>query len=185
VKERNESQGREATQPVNEKIRHERMQLISAEGQNLGIFSRDEALREAARANLDLVLLAEQGGEGVPVARIMDFGKTLYAKKKQQADAKKKQQVIQIKELKLRPKISEHDYQTKMNQGIDFLTSGKRLKITLMFKGREAVTREERGAEMFDKIQKTFEDAGIMKHLVQEKDAKSPQAWSRVYYSKK
>ena len=185
MKERNDSQGKESTQLVNEKIKFEKMQLISADGQNLGIVIRDEALRLAYRAELDLVILADQGSEGVPVAKIMDFGKTLYSKKKQQADAKKKQQVIQIKELKMRPKISEHDYQTKMNQALQFLKEGKRLKVTLMFKGRETATREERGTEMFDKLQKTFEDAGIMKGLVQEKDSKSFQAWSRIYYTKK
>ena len=86
----------------------------------------------------------------------MDFGKALYAKKKQQAEAKKSQKVIQVKEIKLRPKIGEHDYQTKINQAIDFLKDGKHLKVTLMFKGREAAMREERGEELFRKIDESF-----------------------------
>lgn len=185
VKERNESHPKEAVQLINEKIKFDKMQLISADGQNLGIITREEALRLAYREDLDLVLLAEQGGEGYPVAKIMDLGKSLYAKKKQQADAKKNQKVIQIKELKMRSKISEHDYQTKMNQALQFLKDGKRLKVTFMFRGRESVTREERGGEMFNKIEQTFENAGILKNLVQEKDSKSPQVWSRIYYIKK
>ena len=170
---------------INEKIRFEKMQLITHEGKNVGSVSREEALRLARSVNLDLVIIAEQGGEGLPVAKIMDFGKVLYAKKKQQAEAKKKQQVIQIKELKLRPKIAEHDFMTKMNQGLQFLQEGKRLKVTLMFRGREIAMKEERGTELFNKIQVVLDEAGLTKNLVQEKDMKTPQLWSRVYYLKK
>lgn len=169
---------------INEKIRFDKVQVISNDGKNLGVLTRDEALRLARQAELDLVLLSEQGGEGAPVVKIMDFGKALYAKKKQLADAKKHQKVIQIKEIKLRPKISEHDYQTKMNQAMQFLKDGKHLKVTLMFKGRETATREERGDEMFAKINSTFEQSGLTK-LVQEKDVKATQLWSRIYYLKK
>ena len=122
--------------------------------------------------------------EGVPVVKIMDFGKALYAKKKKQAEAKKSQKVIQVKEIKIRPKIGEHDYQTKMNQAIQFLKDGKRLKVTLMFKGREIVLQQERGKELFDKVDKSFQDAGLA-HVVQEKDSRMGQLWSRIYYLKK
>lgn len=169
---------------INEKIRYERMQLILADGQNIGIVSRDEALRAAREAQLDLVILTEQGPEGFPIAKVLDFGKAAYAKKKQQAEAKKKQHIIQIKELKLRPKIGEHDYQTKINQAIEFLKEGKRLKVTIMFRGRESAMRDERGAEFFEKIAKSFDDAGLTKHLIQEKDVKTPQSWTRMYYMK-
>ena len=170
---------------INEKIRYDKMQLITHEGKNLGVVSREDALRFARTVGLDLVLLADQGAEGVPVAKVMDFGKVLYAKKKQQAEAKKKQQIVQIKEIKIRPKIAEHDYLTKMNQAFQFLKEGKRVKVTLMFKGREAVMREERGSEIFNKIHQTFEEKGVTKNLVQEKDLKAPQMWSRIYYLKK
>ncbi len=173
-----------ATPLMNEKIRFDRMQVISADGRNLGILSRDEALKLARQADLDLVLLSEKGGEGQPVVKIMDFGKALYAKKKQLAEAKKHQKVIEVKELKLRPKIGEHDYQTKMNQAIQFLKEGKHLKVTLMFKGREAAMRDEKGEELFAKINSSLEAAGLTK-VMQEKDAKAPSMWSRVYYLKK
>lgn len=170
---------------INEKIRFERMQLITHDGKNLGIVSREDALREARFAGLDLVIIAESGADGVPVAKVLDFGKALYAKKKQLGEAKKHQKVIQVKELKLRPKIAEHDYQTKMNQCLQFLEEGKRVKITLTFRGREIAMKEDRGTELFDKIQKTVDEAGFAKNLVQEKDTKTPQLWSRVYYLKK
>src|ERR1700744_3143797 len=133
------------TQLINENIRVSRLQLITHDGQNVGVVSREEALRLAHVAGLDLVLIAEAGAEGVAVAKIMDFGKAIYAKKKKQAEAKKHQKVIQVKELKLRPKIGEHDFITKMNQAIQFLKEGKHLKITLQFRGREITTSEERG----------------------------------------
>lgn len=169
---------------INERIRYDKMQLITHDGVNEGVVSRDVALRMAREAGMDLVIIAEQGKEGAPVAKIMDYGKVLYAKKKQQADAKKKQHVIQVKELKLRPKIGEHDFQTKMNQAIDFLHEGKRVKFTLTFRGREITMKGERGGQLFDRIQKTLEESDVASQLLQEKDAQTDTMWSRVYYLK-
>ena len=174
----------ESSALVNEAIRFEKVQLITNDGKNLGVMPKDQALKLAKAEHLDLVILAESGAEGLPVAKIMDFGKMIYAKKKQQAEAKKHQKVIQIKEIKLRPKIGEHDYQTKMNQAIQFLKDGKHLKVTLMFRGREAVGLEARGTEILDKIAKTFEEAGLTK-IAHEKDARTSQSWTRIYYLKK
>ena len=101
---------------INEKIRFDKMQLIIDNGENRGIVSRLDALRAAQDVGLDLVINAEKGGMGVPVAKIMDFGKMLYEKKKQQAEAKKKQHVIINKEIRLRPNIEEHDYQVKLKK---------------------------------------------------------------------
>ena len=84
----------------------------------------------------------------------------------------------------MRPKIGEHDYETKINQGIQFLKEGKFLKITLMFRGREAATRDERGEEIFAKVDQSFEAASLTK-IGREKDSKAPQLWSRVYFLKK
>jgi len=160
------------------------MQLIDEKGVNRGIVSRDEALRLSVEAELDLVLLSESGGDGVPVVKIMDFGKALYEKKKKLAEAKKHQKIVQVKEVKFRPKIGAHDFETKMNRGIGFLKEGKHLKITLMFRGREMATKQERGRELFDRIHKVFEEQDILKDLVQEKDSKAGQFWSRIYYLK-
>lgn len=173
-------------QPINENIRFPRVQLITGDGQNVGVVSREDALRTAQIAGLDLVLIAEKGSEGFPVTKIMDFGKLLYAKKKKQSEAKKHQKTIQVKEIKLRPKIGEHDFITKMNQAVQFLEDGKHLKVTIAFRGREIITKEERGSQMFDKINKFLEEQDMIpgENLVQEKDLKMGQLWSRIYYIK-
>lgn len=169
---------------INEKIRFPRVQLITNEGENIGVVSREEMLFAASRAGLDAVVIAEQGSEGVPVVKIMDYGKAQYAKKKKQAEAKKRQKVVLVKEVKMKPKIAEHDYQTKMNQAIDFLYDGKRVKITLEFRGRELATREERGSEFFEKINTTLAEKGLLDQLVQEQEAAMGKVWSRIYYLK-
>ena len=169
---------------INEKIRALRVQLIAEDGRNIGIVTRGDALKLAQEAGLDLVIIADEGREGVPVAKVMNFGKSLYEKKKKQHEAKKHQKVIQVKEVKMGPKIGEHDFQTKMRQVIDFLNEGKRVKITLFFKGRENATRTERGTELFDKIQQLFEKNDLLKNLGQEPDSRMGSLWSRIYYLK-
>ncbi len=174
---------KDQTSLINEQIRAPRLQLITHEGVNIGVVSRDEALRMARQEGLDLVLIAESGNERVPVVKIMDFGKDLYAKKKKQAESKKHQKVIQVKEIKIRPKIGEHDYETKLKQAAQFLKDGKRVKITLCFRGRENMTKDARGGELFAKVSQSFEALGLPE-LVQEKDMQAGQFWSRVYYVK-
>lgn len=174
----------EDTTLMNEKIHYDRLQLITHEGANLGVVSRADALRLAREAGLDLVVIAEKGADQLPVAKIMNYGKISYEKKKQQATARKKQKVIQIKEIQVRPKIGEHDFQTKINKGIALLQEGKYLKISLIFRGREAAMRNERGQELFDKVDQAFEQAGISKNVVQDQDSKMPSMWARVYYLK-
>jgi len=178
------NKNKESLQPINEDIRANQVQLINQDGENVGVVSRREALKLAQEADLDLVQIAESGSKGVPVVKIMDFGKVLYERKKKHVEAKKKQKVIQIKEVKLRPKIGEHDYQTKMKRGLEFLNAGKHLKVTLMFRGREIASKHERGQELFERIEKTFEEHGILDKLVREKDSRAGQFWSRVYYVK-
>lgn len=169
-----------------QRIRAERVQLITQTGENIGVVSRLIAINMAQDAGLDLVVLSEEGKEGVPVVKIMDLGKDLYEKKKKQADAKKHQKIIQIKEIKLRPKIADNDYETKLKQAIGFLNEGKRVKVTLWFKGRENVNKDVRGAQIFERLEKSFEDHGLgANDLVCEKDAKAGIAWARIYYLKK
>lgn len=170
-------------QPINEQIRFPKLQLINNEGVNIGVITRDEALKMARASDLDLVLVADRGQEGVPVAKIMDFGKLLYAKKKKQAEAKKHQKTIQVKEIKMRPKIGEHDYQTKLKQGAQFLKDGKHVKITLLFRGREAAASQERGKQMFDKITETFAQEGL-DNVILDKEIKTGSFWSRIYLIK-
>ena len=175
---------RESAPLINQQIRAESVQLITQDGENIGTISRSQALRQAEEAGLDLVLIAQTGKDGIPVVKIMDFGKVLYEKKKKTIEAKKHQKVIQVKEIKMSPKIGEHDYQTKIKQAIQFLTSGKRVKVTLSFRGREIATKEVRGSELFTKIQKSFEENEWASNLVQEQDSKMGKMWSRIYYLK-
>jgi translation initiation factor IF-3 len=169
---------------INQQIRAEHVQLITQDGENIGTISRSQALRQAEEAGLDLVLIAQSSKDDVPVVKIMDFGKVLYEKKKKTLEAKKHQKVIQIKEVKMSPKIGEHDYQTKIKQAVQFLTTGKRVKITLSFRGREIATKEARGSELFSKIEKSFQEHDLSNNLVQEQDAKMGKMWSRIYYLK-
>ena len=168
---------------INERIRFDKLQLINHEGQNIGLVSRFDALKLAQETGLDLVLIADKGAEGFPVAKIMDFGKVLYSKKKKATEAKKKQKVIKVKEIKIRPKISEHDLQIKLKQTTQFLVEGKRVKVNLVFKGREVVNRNEIGSKLFEKIDSFFAEAGL-KNLVAEQDSKMGSSWSRIYYLK-
>lgn len=126
-------------------------------------------------------MIADKGAEGVPVTKVMDYGKELYNRKKKQAESRKNQVIVQIKEIKLRPKIGIHDYQTKMAQGIKFLESGKKLKVTLMFRGREMVNKYERGMELFNRVKSTFEELNLLERIVEEKEAKAGSAWSKVF----
>lgn len=169
---------------INQQIRAESVQLITQDGENIGTISRSQALRQAEEAGLDLVLIAQSGKDGIPVVKIMDFGKVLYEKKKKTIEAKKHQKVIQIKEIKMSPKIGEHDYQTKIKQAVQFLTSGKRVKITLSFRGREMATKDARGSELFAKIEKSFQEQDWSDNLMQEQDSKMGKMWSRIYYLK-
>jgi translation initiation factor IF-3 len=184
LKNTNNVSKKEQAQLINEKIKAPQVQLITHEGENIGVVSRDKALQMAFEADLDLVQISDEGKEGVPVAKIMDLGKTLYERKKKQNDAKKHQKTIQIKEIKVRPKIGEHDYQTKIKQMIQFLKDGKRVKITLTFRGRENVSRDEKGLELFQKIQNTLTENDLIDSLVQEKDDVAGKLWSRIYYLK-
>ncbi len=174
---------KEALPLVNEKITAPRVQLITHEGENIGVISRHDALHKADEAELDLVMIAEQGGEGVPVVKIMDQGKSLYERKKKQTEAKRHQKVIQVKEIKIRPKIGEHDFQTKMKHAVQFLKDGKRVKITLWFRGRENVLKEQRGAELFAQVEKALSQQEFG-NIIHEKETKIGQTWSRIYFIK-
>lgn len=175
---------REGIPLINQQIRAENVQLITQNGENIGTVSRGQALRQAEEVGLDLVLIAQVGKEGIPVVKIMDFGKVLYEKKKKTIEAKKHQKVIQIKEIKMSPKIGEHDYQTKIKQAVQFLISGKRVKVTLSFRGREMATKDVRGLDLFTKIQKSFEEYDWAHNLMQEQESKMGKMWSRIYYLK-
>jgi translation initiation factor IF-3 len=120
---------------INADIRVKEVRLIGPEGDQLGIIARDEALRIAEGFELDLVEVAPNSSP--PVCRIMDYGKFRYQQAKKVKDAKKKQTVIQVKEVKFRPKTDEHDLEYKVAHIKRFLADGNRAKVTIQFRGRE------------------------------------------------
>lgn len=166
---------------VNEKIRATKLQVITLSGENIGPVSKQEALDMAQEAALDLVQVGEK--DSVVIAKIMDFGKNLYAKKKQQSEAKKKHKIIQVKEIKMRPNIGEQDYLTKLNHAIQFLQEGKKVKFTLQFRGRQFIMINELGRNFFERVQKDLEEREL-KNLVEEKEQRGGPFWSKIYYLK-
>ncbi len=133
--------------------------MIGAEGEQLGILGRAEAIAAARDVGMDLVEVAATADP--PVCRIMDYGKFKYETQKKKQEAKKRQTVIQIKEIKLRPKTDEHDYQTKVNHIRRFLEDGDRCKVTIFFRGREIV-HKDRGQTMLDRVLEDTKDIGKM-----------------------
>lgn len=120
---------------VNHRIRVPEVRLVGTEGEQLGVVSIDEAMRMAQELGVDLVEVAAAARP--PVCRLMDYGKFKYLQKKKAADAKRTSTHVEVKEVKLRPKTDDHDYQTKVNQARRFLQEGNRVKMTIMFRGRE------------------------------------------------
>ena len=167
---------------VNEKIRADRMMVIDHLGQSLGVLSKPQALMRASEVSLDLVQVGEK--DGMPIAKLMDFGKFLYAKKKQLNEAKKHQKVIVIKEVKMRPNIGEQDYKTKMNQAEHFFLDGNKVKFTLQFRGREAAMMNEVGPKFFAKIVQDLSTHDIGGALVEEKDNRAGSLWTKIFYVK-
>ncbi|MGE6739729.1 translation initiation factor IF-3 [Allorhizobium pseudoryzae] len=124
----------------NREIRIPRVQLINAEGENLGIVPTDQALKMAEEAGLDLVEISPNNDP--PVCKILDLGKLKYANQKKAAEARKKQKIVEIKEIKMRPNIDTHDYEVKMKAIIRFFEDGDKVRVTLRFRGREMAHQE-------------------------------------------
>ena len=120
---------------INEQIRDKEVRLIGEDGEQLGIVSVKEALRLAEEAGLDLVKIAPTAKP--PVCKIVDYGKFKYEQLRKEKEAKKKQKVVEIKEIRLSPNIDTNDLNTKMNAARKFITKGDRVKVTLRFRGRE------------------------------------------------
>jgi len=124
----------------NRDIRIPKVQLIDAEGQNLGVVPTDEAMKMAEEAGLDLVEISPNSEP--PVCKILDLGKLKYANQKKAAEARKKQKIVEIKEIKMRPNIDTHDYEVKMKAMNRFFEEGDKVKVTLKFRGREMAHQE-------------------------------------------
>ena len=125
---------------VNAEIRCKEVRVINGEGQQLGIMSVKDALAAAVKEELDLVEVNPNSEP--PVCRILGFGLYKYQQTTKEHDAKKKQHVVKVKEIKIRPQIEEHDYQVKLGSALNFLEKGNKVKMTLVFKGRELAHKE-------------------------------------------
>ncbi|MCD6075592.1 MAG: translation initiation factor 3 [Rhodospirillales bacterium] len=135
---------------VNTDIRVPEVRLIDADGSNVGVVSISDALSRAEVAGLDLVEIVPNSDP--PVCKILDFGKFKYEEQKRKNEARKKQKVIEVKEIKMRPGIDEHDYQVKMKAIHRFLEEGDKVKLTLRFRGRE-MAHPEIGAKVLERVQ--------------------------------
>ena len=140
---------------INEDIRSANVRCIDAEGEQLGVLSIAEALEKAYEAGLDLVEL--QPNAEPPVCKILDYGKFKYQAQKRANEARKKQKVIEVKEIKLRPNIDDHDYQVKMRAVNKFLAAGDKVKGTRRFRGRE-MAHVELGAQLLERVRTEIDD---------------------------
>lgn len=144
---------------INEQIRVPEVRLIGPEGEQIGVMPTKEALAQAAEAHLDLVEVAPQAIP--PVCRIMDYGKFKYQQSKKQQEARRRQTTIQVKEIKVRPKIEEHDMGFKLKNSRRFLTEGDKVKISVIFRGRE-IAHTDRGIRILAQMAEALGDVGTV-----------------------
>ncbi|MBU1672208.1 MAG: translation initiation factor IF-3 [Actinobacteria bacterium] len=140
-------------------IRAPQVRLIGAEGEQLGIVQIDEAQRIALEQDLDLVEVAPQAEP--PVCKIMDYSKYCYEQDQKMKAARKKQSIIVVKEMKMRPKIDIHDYETKKKHVVRFLGQGNKVKVTIMFRGRE-MTHTELGLNLLNRLADELADMAVV-----------------------
>ncbi|MBP8645732.1 MAG: translation initiation factor IF-3 [Syntrophobacteraceae bacterium] len=144
---------------VNEKIRASEVRVIGHDGQQLGILTLRKALELAAQEELDLVEVAPNADP--PVCKIMDYGKYKYQQNKRFQEAKKKQTVIQVKEVKIRPKTDEHDLLVKIRHVRRFLAQKDKAKITILFRGRE-ISYSDQGTKVLERVREELKDEAVV-----------------------
>ncbi|MDG1119153.1 MAG: translation initiation factor IF-3 [Flavimaricola sp.] len=142
---------------INERIRGSDIRLIGAEGENVGVVSPERALALAEEAGLDLVEISPNAVP--PVCKIMDFGKYKYETQKKEAEARKNQKIIEIKEVKFRPNTDTHDYEVKMRSVFKFLENGDKVKVTLRFRGRE-MAHQDLGRQLLERVAEDTKEVG-------------------------
>ena len=147
---------------MNDRIRCPEVRLIGAEGENVGVVSPERALELAENAGLDLVEISPNAEP--PVCKIMDFGKYKYEQQKRESEARKKQKIIEIKEIKFRPGTDTHDYDVKMRNVFKFLENGDKVKITLRFRGRE-MAHLNLGRELLERVAGDVQEMGKVENI--------------------
>jgi translation initiation factor IF-3 len=146
-------------QRTNRRIRAREVRVVGSQGEQLGVLSIEQALEKAQSEGLDLVEVSPMAKP--PVCKIMDYGKFKYEEKKKANEAKKKQVVVKVKEVKLRPKTEDHDYDFKVRNVKTFLEEGNKAKITIMFRGRE-ITHRELGQALLDEVIADVKDIAVV-----------------------
>ena len=144
---------------INDRIRVPEVRLVGSSGEQIGIVSIAEAIRRAEDEDLDLVEVAPTARP--PVCKVMDYGKFRYESAQKAREARRNQTLTVIKEMKLRPKIDPHDYATKKGHVVRFLTAGDKVKITIMFRGREQ-SRPELGYRLLERLAEEVSDLGVV-----------------------
>ncbi|QBL93712.1 Translation initiation factor IF-3 [Komagataeibacter saccharivorans] len=147
---------------VNEEIRVPQVRLIDEEGEMLGIMSTRDALARAYSVGLDLLEISPNAEP--PVAKVLDYGKFKYEQQKKRNEARKKQKVIEIKEVKVRPNIDENDYQVKMRAMKTFIGEGDKVKVTLRFRGRE-MAHQDLGVKVLERIRAEMDELAKVEHM--------------------
>lgn len=142
---------------VNDQIRNPKVRLIDEEGENVGVVEIHEAMERADNAGLDLVEIVPNSDP--PVCKILDYGKYKYEAQKRANEARKKQKTIEVKEIKMRPNIDQHDYEVKMRAIQRFLSEGDKVKVTMRFRGREMV-HQELGLNLLNRVRDETEELG-------------------------
>jgi translation initiation factor IF-3 len=150
------------TTRINELIQAPQVRVVGADGEQIGIVPTEEALARAREADLDLVEVAPQADP--PVCRLLDYSKYRYEQEQRAKAARKHQQQINVREIKFRPKIADHDYETKKGHVVRFLRQRDKVKVTIMFRGREQA-HPERGRALLDRL---FADIGELATIEQE-----------------
>lgn len=140
---------------VNEAVRCREIRLIGGQGEQLGVMHPRDAMKVAEEQGLDLVEVSPNSKP--PVCKIMDYGKYKYEQRKKEREARKNQKTIEVKEVKLRPGIEDHDFNTKVHHAARFLGEGNKVKITIMFRGRE-ITHPELGRELCERVAEDVQD---------------------------
>ncbi|WPZ23248.1 translation initiation factor IF-3 [Sulfitobacter faviae] len=147
---------------VNDKIRAPEIRLIGADGENVGVVSPQRAMEMADDAGLDLVEISPNAKP--PVCKIMDFGKFKYEQQKRESEARKKQKIIEIKEVKFRPNTDKNDYDVKMRNVFKFLEGGDKVKVTLRFRGRE-MAHQNLGRELLERVAADTKEIGRVENF--------------------
>lgn len=144
---------------INEEIRDKEVRVVGSDGSQLGIMTSKAALELARKENLDLVNIAPKAEP--PVCRIMNYGKYCFEQAKREKEAKKKQKVVEVKEVRLSLKIDVHDFNTKVNQAIKFLGHGDRVKVAIRFRGRE-MAHPELGTSVMERFARACAETGVV-----------------------